>query len=101
MTAQTKNGTLALWFILAGLFGIWASATNGIRHWPDLTFMLKVCDAVFAVSGLLLLAAGAWLSLMGTKRRTAALVGALSAGVFVIALAAGIWSGVIPCSSPG
>lgn len=101
MTAPKNNGTLAIWFILAGLLGIWASATNGIRHWPNLTLMLKLCDAVFAVSGLLLLAAGAWLMLIGTKRRTAAVVGAVAAGVFVVALAAGIWSGVIPCSSPG
>ncbi len=100
-TAPTKNGTLALWLILAGLLGIWASATNGIRHWPNLTLMLKVCDAVFAASGLLLLAAGTWLWLIRTKRRSVALVGAVAAGIFVVALAAGIWSGVIPCSSPG
>jgi len=96
-----KKGTLALWLIVAGLIGIWASATNGIRHWPSLGFMLKVCDAIFLVTGLTLLVAGAWLLLIGTKKCTAAVVGAAAAGAFVVPLAAGVWSGAIPCSSPG
>jgi hypothetical protein len=96
-----KNGTFALWLILAGLIGVWASATNGIRHWPSLTFMLKICDAIFLLAGLTLLAAGAWLLLIRTNRHAAAVVGAVAAGAFAVALAAGIWSGVIPCSSPG
>ena len=96
-----KKSTLALWLIVAGLIGIWASATNGIRHWPNLSLSLKVCDAVFLAAGLMLLVAGACLLLIGTRQRAAALVGAVAAGVFAVALAAGIWSGVIPCSSPG
>ncbi len=100
-TGRIKRGPLAFWLIVAGVIGVWASATNGIRHWPNLTFLLKVCDAVFLVAGLTLLVAGAWLLLIRTNRRAAAMLGAAAAGVFAVALAAGIWSGVIPCSSPG
>jgi len=100
-TAKMKNAQLAPCLLVAGLVGLWASATNGIRHWPNLTFMLKVCDAVFLATGMTLLVAGAWLFLIGTKQRTVAVVAAVAAGVFVVALAAGIWAGVIPCSSPG
>ena len=100
-TGRIKSGPLASCLLVAGLVGLWASATNGIRHWPNLTFMLKVCDAVFLATGMTLLVAGAWLFLIGTKQRTVAVVAAVAAGVFVVALAAGIWAGVIPCSSPG
>lgn len=98
---RIKTGPLAACLLVAGLAGLWASATNGIRHWPNLAFMLKVCDAVFLATGMTLLVAGAWLFLIGTKQRPVAIVGAVTAGVFVVALAAGIRAGVIPCSSPG
>ncbi len=100
-TGRIKSGPLAPCLLVAGLVGLWASAANGIRHWPNLTFMLRVCDAVFLATGMTLLAAGAWLFLIGTKQRTVSVVGAVAAGVFVVALAAGIRAGVIPCSSPG
>jgi hypothetical protein len=100
-TSRLKNGPLAFWLIVAGLLGIWASATSGIRHWSILTFGLRVCDALFAASGLTLLAAGAWLLLVGTKQRVAAVMGAAAAAVFALTLAAGVWTGAIPCSSPG
>ncbi len=96
-----KNVPLAFCLIAAGLIGIWASATNGVRHWPNLASMLKLCDAIFLSAGLTLLAAGSWLFLLGKRQRAAAVAGAAAAVVFVVALAAGIWSGVIPCSSPG
>ena len=99
--SDIKNGVIAFWLIVMGLFAMWASATNGIRHWSMLVFGLKICDAIFLACGLSLLAAGAWLLLMGTKPRFAAAVGAVAAGVFVVTLAAGVWSGAIPCTSPG
>jgi len=101
VTVRNKSGILAFWMVVMGLFAMWASATNGIRHWSMLVFGLKVCDAIFLASGLSLLAAGAWLLLMGTKPRFAAAVGAVAAGVFVVTLASGVWSGAIPCTSPG
>jgi len=100
-TGRIKSGPLAPYLLVAGLVGLWASAVNGIRHWPNLTFMLKVCDAVFLATGMTLLVAGAWLFLIGTKQRIVAVVGAVAAGVFAVALVAGIGAGVIPCSSPG
>jgi len=101
VTVRNKSGILAFWMVVMGLFAMWASATNGIRHWSMLVFGLKVCDAIFLACGLSLLAAGAWLLLMGKKPRFAAAVGAVAAGVFVVTLAAGVWSGAIPCTSPG
>jgi hypothetical protein len=80
---------------------MWASATSGIRHWPILTFGLKVCSAIFLTTGLTLLSAGAWLLLTAAKHRAAATVGAAAAGIFAVTLTAGIWSGLIPCDSPG
>jgi hypothetical protein len=100
-TKRMKIGQLAFWLIVMGLFAIWASATSGIRHWPILTFGLKVCDTIFLATGLTLLAAGAWLLLAGTKHRAAATVGAAAAGIFAVTLIAGIWFGLIPCDSPG
>ena len=101
VTVRKKSGIFAFWMVVMGLFAMWASATNGIRHWSMLVFGLKVCDAIFLACGLSLLAAGAWLLLMGKKPRFAAAVGAVAAGVFVVTLASGVWSGAIPCTSPG
>jgi hypothetical protein len=100
-TPRKRNGVIAFWLIVMGLFAMWASATSGIRRWPILTFGLKICDAIFLTAGLTLLAAGAWLLLTGTKHRVAAAVGAAAAGIFAVTLVAGIWSGLIPCDSPG
>jgi hypothetical protein len=99
-TGRMKHGSLAFWLIAAGLLGMWASATNGIRHWSALTFGLRLCDAIFAAAGLTLVAAGAWLFLAGTKHRAAAATGAAAAAVFSVTLAAGVWTGAIPCTSP-
>jgi hypothetical protein len=49
---------------------------------------------------LTLVAAGAWLFLAGTKHRAAAATGAAAAAVFSVTLAAGVWTGAIPCTSP-
>ncbi len=99
-TARMKIATLAFWLIVAGLVAMWASAT-GVRHWSMLTLGLKVCNTVFLAAGLSLLAAGAWLLLIGSMQRVVVLVGAAAAAVFAVTLAAGIWSGTIPCSTPG
>ncbi len=100
-TARMRIGLLAFWLIVAGLVAMWASVKEGIRNWSMLTFGLKVCSAVFLAAGLSLLAAGAWILLIGSKQRVAAVTGAAAAYVFVVTLAVGVWSGTIPCSSPG
>jgi hypothetical protein len=96
-----KDDNLTFWMLLLGAIAAAMSSVSIWQRWPYLTSGARTGDALILLSGVLLLAAGAWRSLRRPAPRAASWLAAASGALFSLTMIAGLLLGTIPCSGVG